>query len=133
MTLSRASIFAAAALLAVAGFAGDSWSKGKPEDQGPNAESTKIPGQNCEQFKKDSDAYKSCVGAAAKTYKPEGGEMGTGMGKGQGMEHGQGMDKGQGMESDHGMGKGMEMDDGMGKGKGMNMDDGMGHGKGMGQ
>ena len=122
MALSRAIMFAVA-LLAVTGFAGDSWAKGKPEDQGPNAASMKTPGQNCEQFKKDSDAYKSCVEAAAKTYKPEGGEMGTGMGKGQGMEHGKGMGNGQGMESDHGMGKG----------KGMNMDDGMGHGKGMGQ
>ena len=118
MALSRTSIFAAAAMLAVAGFAGDSWAKGKPEDQGPNAESTKIPGQNCEQFKKDSDAYKSCVEAAAKTYKKDGDSTG------QGMEHGKGKDKGQGTESDHGMGKGMEMDDGMDHGKGM----GKGHG-----
>lgn len=107
-------------LLAVAAYPGASLAQGKSGDKGSNMQSTKTPGQTCDQFKKDSDAYKSCVENAAKMYKKDGGHMGGNMGQGQGMQ-GQGM--GQGM--DHGKG--------MGQGQGMGSGDGMDHGKGMGK
>lgn len=45
------------------------FAKNEKSDQTPSAESTKKPGQSCDQFKKDSADYKKCVEAQAKEYK----------------------------------------------------------------
>jgi hypothetical protein len=44
-------------------------SQTQSQNQIQNQSSTKIPGQNCEQFKRTSQEYKSCVAAASKQFK----------------------------------------------------------------
>lgn len=66
------------------------FAKGTKNDHSPNVESTKKPGQDCEQLKKDLDEYKECVKARAQENKHDKGKgKGTGKGKGKGEDNDQ--------------------------------------------
>lgn len=51
---------------ALAGYGTAASAKDDKSDQTPSADSTKKPGQTCEQFKKDFADYKKCVEGQAK-------------------------------------------------------------------
>lgn len=68
-TLANIAIAASVGLAALSVDPAILLAKGPKGDHSANPQSTKKPGQNCGQFSRGSDEYKSCVKAQAQQYK----------------------------------------------------------------